>query len=368
MKVWIENFNGVLDLVMDHYKALGQITDNYHEADVFVLWQDVRGHCLDIAGIAKRQLGKPVIVVQHGRGASRDYCRPNNFPLIADVICVWGEADRRRLLEAGVSDERIAVTGCPLFPMLKPRNRQRDGINVLFVPVIAQKEEPENILVYAALKIWESENLIKNIQADFHKYKKAWAVEITEYRDIIGQDGKTERRLWNRSVEPRILRNKTYARGLVNVKATGIHDIYQYQAPVVVTQQGDPDHARCVIDMLSNVDAMVCLEEGTMQLLAHAMGIPVIVADIYSYGNYGGTSNYDAVEKIKTKACYRTEDIRKIGRILDHALAHRLELAKACIDVCEQEAGASLGDATANVVKAINSVIERQRTGNLAAA
>ena len=37
---------------------------------------------------AKRN-NRPVIVIQHGRGAIRDYCPPMNFKFVADKLCVW---------------------------------------------------------------------------------------------------------------------------------------------------------------------------------------------------------------------------------------------------------------------------------------
>lgn len=360
MRVFALNFNGVLDGVMDLLEANGQLTSDYHSADVFLLWQDVRGECRELANIAKHHLKKPVVVMQHGRGATRDYCLPNNFPLLADKILVWGKTEEQRLLKAGIAKDRIEVVGCPLFPLLKPKDKQRQGRNVLFAPVIAEKEEPENVLVYAALKEWESQRLIKSIQLKFPDLKRAWATQDNNMRDVKLEDGSVERRLWRQTVVPRLPRYVTYDGGLVNVKLTGVHDQFQYMSPIIGSSPNEPGHIETTIAALRNTDVVVCLEEGTMQLLACALDVPVIHVDIFQYGTYGGAKNYDTVEVIRTPACYRTTKIEKIGGLIDRALANPAELRDERIKVCESEGGASMGDINANVVRALESCVRAE--------
>lgn len=356
MKIFLENYNGVLDIVEDMLDERGQLTDNPHEADCFLLWQDVRGVPRELARLAKNALKKPVVVMQHGRGATRDYCPPNKFELLADNILVWGESEKKRLIQVGINSEKIIVTGCPLLPRLKPRSPERLGKNVLFVPVIAQKEEPENLLVYAALKIWESQKLIGTVQTHFNDMKRAWAWQNDEMREVLNPDGTKEKRLWKRDIKNILPRWITYGGGLVNVKLSGVHDMYQYQAPLVVSGQNDPNLIDGMAELLANIDVMVCLEEGTMQLMAHALGIPVIVADIFRYENYGGCKDYDSVEKIKTSACYWTKNLSRLGNMIDHALSHPNELKRQREIVVEEEGALSLGDANANAIRAIEAI------------
>lgn len=359
MKAYVVNFNGILDGVIAKLSALDELADGPHEADVFVLWQDIRGQMAELCEIAQKHLGKPVVVVQHGRGATRDYSPPNSFSLQADHICVWGEADRARMLRAGVNERRITVTGCPLFSRLKPRVQppQREGVNILFAPVISSKEEPENILVYATLKKWECDRLIEGVYANFEKMKQAWATEENNFRRLRLADGSLEDRLWQKRVIPTLPRSVTYARGLLNVKLTGVHDLHQYMAPVVATSPDAPNHVAVTAELLANTDVLVCLEEGTMQLMAHALDIPVILADIFKYGDYGGVKDYDRVEKIKTPAVYCTTKLEKLPSLLDHALKNPKELRKARIRACEQEGGAHLGDADANIIAAVRGLV-----------
>ncbi len=340
MKAFCVNYNGVLDGVVALLSQRGQLTTNYHAADLFLTWQDVRGDLAQLSHIAKHQLNKPVFVMQHGRGATRDYCPPNNFSLKANKIFVWGQSEKERLLKAGVSEDRIVITGCPLFKRLVPRTK-RDGINVVFAPVISSKEEPENLLVHAELKKWEAGKLQQNIRENFDRLKRGWATENTVLRGD---------KVWKKEILPTIPRGILYAKGLVNVKLSSVHDMHQYQSPLVVTQQNAPAHIDTVVDLLSNTDVLVCLEEGTMQLLAAALDIPVIVVDIFKYG---GTKNYDTVEKIKTKATVWIKDLNLLGPALDSAINDPGKLRKERIKVCEEEGGAHLPDPDLSVLKAL---------------
>lgn len=346
MKVYIAGYNGILDDVQEALRSRGQLADGYHSATHFLLWQDVRGDCEKIARIAKERLGKPVFVLQHGRGATRDYGEPNNFPLVADKILVWGETEKLRLLRYGIEPHRIAVVGCPLFKTLRPKNKDREGINVLFAPVIAQKEEPENLLVHAELKKWEANRLQAFLYKNFDGLKKAWAT-----KNVVMRDGA----VWKEEYLPTIPRGILYGDGLVNVKLTSVHDMHQYQSPLIVTTQADPNHKQVVAELLSNTDVMVCLEEGTMQLLACALDIPVVYVDIFKYGEYGGAKDYDRVEKIASPAVYRTTDLAKLPKLLDQALNNRAELRKQRIAVCEADGGAHLGDPIANILRELES-------------
>lgn len=359
MKAYVVNFNGVLDGVLASLRQSGEVTDSPHDADVFVLWQDVRGAPLELARIAKEHLGKPVVVVQHGRGATRDYGAPNAFPLLADHICVWGEAEKARLVSFAIHPDKITVTGCPLFSRLRPRipRQKRDGTNVLFVPIIAEHEEPENLLVFATLKKWEQDRFIESLYEKFPKLKESWATEENNYRRKQRPDGTFENVLWQKRIINGLPRGVTYDRGLINVKLTGVHDLPQYMAPVVATRPDDPRHVDVTAELLANTDAMVCLEEGTMQLLASALDIPIIRADIFKYGMYGGI-DYSGIEMIRTNACYGTNKLDKIPGLLSHALSHPEELRKARIKVCEHEGGAHLGNADANIIAAVRRVAE----------
>lgn len=367
MKLYVENWNGVLDTLIDKLDKSGELVTNPHDADAFLLWQDVRGDMLRLSVIVK-QMKKPLFVMQHGRGATRDYCPPNNFKMEADKILVWGQTEKDRLLTNGIVESRIEIVGCPLFKRLLPRNKEKENINILYVPVIAQKEEPENLMVHAALKIWENHNMIVHLSEYYEDFKKGWAYEFKEMRPIQ-VDGKTEHKLWNKQVRPILPRGITFKRGLINCKLSSVHDAAQYQSPLMVSSQNSPYLIDQIAELLTNIDIVVGLEEGTLQLLACALDIPCLTVDIFKYGNYGGCENYDRVEKIKTNSCHYTTKLSKVGDILDNIIKNPQELKKAREDVCELEGGLSFGDVDENIIKAISKHINKpSKTLELVAA
>jgi hypothetical protein len=345
LRVYCLNYNGVLDGVMSELHRRGQLTDNYHSADICLTWQDVRGDARQFTHLMRNRLKKPVFVMQHGRGATRDYLPPNSFEAKADGYFVWGESEKKRLLKAGVAESRIHVVGCPLFKRLV-RKQPKDGINVLYAPVISSKEEPENLLVHLELKKWEANNTQRYLRENFKRLKGGWATENT----IMRGD-----KVWKREIIPTVPRGIIYSNGLVNVKLSSVHDMNQYQSPLIVTRQDDPAHVNVVADVLSKTDVLVCLEEGTMQLMAYAMDIPTICLDIFKYGEYGGVKDYDKVETIRTSAAYWIKDLNTLGRTIDHALSHQAELRKARIKVCEDEGGAHLPDPDLAVISALEA-------------
>ena len=354
MKVYCLDHGGLLAFVIDFLTKKGLVTENYHEADALLTWQDVRGDCKEIAEIFKLR-GKPVIVVQHGRGATRDYLSPNSFPAIADMYCLWGQAEKDRLLKAGVPESRITLVGCPRFQnLLKYKKVPRSFKNILFVPVIADREQPENLLVYSYLKRWECNRLAEQIQIEWPRLKTGWATQINDIRDVKLPNGTIEQRMWKSEARPIVPRYKTYERGLLNVALSSVHDMHQYLSPLVPIQQSNPLEEDTFIEALTNTDIMVCLEEGTTALLACAIDIPVVYVDIFKYGEYGGTQDYDRVEKISTNAVYRITRPERLDKLLNQILVSPRDLTMECIEVVKNEAGGDLAlNATANIVNTL---------------
>src|SRR4030042_2540138 len=100
MKIYLCNFNGILDGLVG--KIGKDLTSDWKEADVLVLWQDGIGELEDVATQAK-MMGKKVIVAEHGWLAGSDYFQPNGRTLVADKFMTWGNWPKKLLIEkAGI--------------------------------------------------------------------------------------------------------------------------------------------------------------------------------------------------------------------------------------------------------------------------
>ena len=292
--------------------------------------------------------------MQHGRGATRDYCPPNKFPLHSTKICVWGVKDRDRLLSQGIEPNRIRVTGSPVLAKLRPRKDNLERNNVLFVPIITDKEEPENLLVFNALRKIEVEEQERFLIGDQERLKKGWGMVVVHNTP----DGQRELR---REIIQQINRDILAKRFRVFAKLTSIHDRQHYICEALTTNQGDANAIDEIVEMLLNMDCVVCLEDGTLPLLAHALNIPVVLADVFKWVNYGGT-DYSKVEIIKSSACYRVTKMENIGKAVKYALQNRNEKRLERQKVVEEEGGIHLGNPVENIIGVINECLNQRIT------
>lgn len=116
MKIYCENYNGVLDQIIPFFEE----TKNPLKAEKYVTWNDLV-QPQERTVRMMQELGKECIVIEHGMKAVSDYQIDlkdiNNGmgqkPFIADKICVWGNKSKEIMLKAGVSEDRVFVVGCP---------------------------------------------------------------------------------------------------------------------------------------------------------------------------------------------------------------------------------------------------------------
>jgi len=217
---FLQDHNGVL---MDVAKEL-DLVDNVSDADGVVLWQDVMGVGRGVAMLAKQQK-KPVIVVQHGANSHIDYCSPNRYPLLADKICVWGQKSKDALLEAGVPEKKIVITGSTIFSHLKPKKETNN--NIVFRPAH-----------------WDTKTLKENKEiADVLNNLKSYITITTKMIETQDTDG---------------FKN------------------------VVKSHRDKPEHLDICADVLSTADLVVSVGgDGTFEMLAYALDIPVIMPNIW---------------------------------------------------------------------------------------
>lgn len=255
MKILASNWNNVLTDVLAELEKRGHTIlpfdgkpSTLKKADVVVVWNETA-----LAGwrdwIKKVQkMGKRVILVQHGRrGTSRIY-PPFNEELISDLICVWGENDKKRLMSVGVPEKKIVITGTPLFKHLVPRTPH--GIkNVVFSPEHWDKDVIENFIVADELKKLKGVNLISKILKGYQNE--------ADYPNPISSD------------------------------------------------RNSPEHMRAVANVLSYADVVVSISESTFELMAESMDLPVIIADIWIPKACDGDDRYKEYHREYSDACTR---------------------------------------------------------------
>lgn len=297
MKAYISDYNNIL---LELSRRV-DVVEDVRDADVIITWQDVRGGMKELALMNREYLKKPFVVVQHGRGATRDYLPPNNFELIADKICVWGPAEAERLYKAKVEKSRIVVTGSPLtFYTRNAEPMGEDGKKnkiILFMPIITSKEEPDNLKAFYKLKQIEYKyafNRLEKYQKELKTAWKAWQIDET---------CATESNL------PYDLLRQDF---FLMSKLTEIHDKLLYHGPQVRGSVVHAIHLENLMKLLVNSSCVVSLEEGTAQLLAASLGIPCVNIEGFKYGEFGGVKDYKT-EEIHTKATAfcKLEDLEK---------------------------------------------------------
>lgn len=286
MKTFVSDFNNILLDV----KRRVDLANDPREADIFIIWQDVRGGMKNLVDINKDYIGKPVVVVQHGRGATRDYLPPNNFKLVADRMCVWGQAEADRMKLAGYGEDRVKITGSPLVHWTRNRLERQErakGKNlIVFTPVITSHEEVENIEVALELRKIQYTIVQENLRKHAKELKQLW------HSWIVDPDCATEHQ-----IPMEVLHKEFYP----VYKITDIHDVGLYHGEHIKTTVTHAKHLETSHIVLSNANCVVGLEEGTFQLMASAMGIPTVIVDHFEYGAYGGVQDYKT-EKIRTEA------------------------------------------------------------------
>lgn len=257
----------------------GDAVQTWRDADVIVLWNETPMGGWDKWVQQLRKMGKRTVLMQHGRrGASRMF-PPFNEPLNADVVCSWSENDRKRLTSCGIDDKRIMVTGTTVLSHLKPRV-PHSGINVVFSPEHWDVDVAENFIVASQLRKLKGVKVITKCLEDEH---------------TVGA----------------------------------------YQNPVWSNRR-EEGHLDICIDVLRNADVVVAVSESTFELLAEALDIPVVIADIWTPKACGGDEKYREYTREYSNACTRVKDMSKLNDAIYYALEHpehlREERKKIVID------------------------------------
>ena len=225
-KLALYGWNGCLDEVVERMKKDHiLLKDDKDNPDVVVLWCEIEEKGWREKVVETQKRGKKVILYQQGIWGMDNIKPPFNEKLISDVICVWGEGDKKRYIKYGVLEEKIRVTGCPIIPRLIPRIKH-EGRNVVF-----------------ALEHWDWGDVVEN------------NIVAAELRKLKGV--------------------KVITKGLHKENDTDIFD------NPVISDRFSSNHLETVAEVLSIADIVVAISESTFAFLAEYLDIPVIIADIW---------------------------------------------------------------------------------------
>ena len=327
MKWYIADFNGILT---DLQLKVGPLNlANPRDADTWVIWQDVLGSFGDLVKASKyTEFNKPIFTVQHGRGATSDYDKPNNLPFSSDYYLCWGTSDYNRMVKLGYGD-RTHIVGCPLNSHIKPKVPHSEKV-ILFVPVNSGKEEPENISTYYELLKLKYDKASSKVRILNAHLKDKWDMTT----------------------------NKACEQFDVVTKLLPWHDKSMYHGRVLLGQQNTFRNNQLIFELLRNVDMVVGLDEGCTEAFAMAHDVPVVVVNGFKYRQHKEDGRrYEEVEINKTKGAVHC-NLEDLKEVIEHGLAHPEYLRQERKDVAEAEMGLSHGDATNNIYKFIRSKVK----------
>lgn len=296
MKILLRDHNNILSDLKPHFELVDEVGD----AEVVVVWQDILALELPIVKLAK-MLKKPVILIQHGRGAGEDYCPPFDNEMISDKICVWSTSDKEELMGCGIPEKKIEVTGTTIFRHLKGRT-PHEGINILFSPEHWDYDIEENI-------------------------------ELQKYLEKICKKNK-----WN-----------------LKTKIIEMHEDKNYGKFAVYSNRGQPDHLDIVCDTLAWADVVVSMSEMTLELLAEASDIPIVCYTNVKQRTLNRNLAYLNHYRTYSKAVKTTKKISELEEIIKQQLVNPDELQKERKDIVMIEGGIHIEDPLQRMINVIKN-------------
>jgi len=291
MKIYLQNHNQVGNGLEEYFDIVG-----FNEAEKVVLWQDVIGEGMGVAKLAHAK-GKPVIQLQHGRRGYTQYRYPFNKKMISDKFCAWGKTDYDNLIEAGIDPKKVEITGTTVFSHLKPK-KEHTGTNIVFSPDHWDYDIEENDKVVAVLR-------------------KMKGINIT-------------------------------------TKVMEMHDIKKYDNPVF-SNRNRPNHLDKCAEVLQTADLLVAITEGTFELMAQILNIPVVIANLFTPRPCGGDRRYLEFRVPFSTAVKKEPDIKKLAKLIKQQLKNPDELREQRRLVAFDDAGIEIKDPLQRIVEVIKT-------------
>ena len=227
MKITVINWNDIIPNMTDVFTVCRHPTEIRH-TDALVISDDTTFMGIKACKIAKEH-GVPSFIVQHGRNAASDYS-VHKKNIIADFFLAWGYEDVEQAIEGGWTRDRVIRIGCPAF--VDRCTPEPDGKTVVFVPIHRELE----------------------LEVNERNSKEGIAV----WKVLLEMEG----------IAPiaKLLRDE--------------HNFDHYPQEKFITRRSDEGHVKRIYrELLRPASCVVSLLEGTFELLAYSMDIPVVRLD-----------------------------------------------------------------------------------------
>lgn len=243
MKLAVGDMNCIIPDLSEDFDVVG-LTEFLH-ADGILLAHEASCEQGAVAEAA-RHYGIPTFTLQHGRHAMSDYVCNEKKPK-SDYVLVWGRHDADMAVKGGWPRNAVVEVGCPLFDeWVHP---EPDGKTVVFAPAHVEALDSRN-------------------QANDRERARIWAI-------LLGVKG----------IHP-----------IIKLLG-GEHTFADIPGEKVVTVRGEKGHVKRIYELLKHTSCVVSQAEGTFELLAYSMNIPVIKIN-NEYNLHDGSWNHSAARKI----------------------------------------------------------------------
>ena len=174
-----------------------------------------------------RMLGKKVITYEHGFGSMWDY-EVNNRNPISDGYLVLGQKSKESLMRAGVPEERILITGNPIYDDVK--KTEHKGKRALYVALhwVGDRRDYNEEMYNSLREAYDFDWTLKliNKTTDFGTGKK-W------YNDVDGkilEDIKEKLPKYDMVFTPRASTFESFAR-LMGIPVYVVDEMETYKGP-----------------------------------------------------------------------------------------------------------------------------------------
>ena len=222
MKIICLDYNDLIWPITEFFER-AEWDDILEEGDkkpkAIVMWNDIIDIYQELCVVAGRH-GIPTFMFQHGRGAFRDYISGRMSKRNASIAFCWGEKDRQMAIKGGWTEETAIRIGSPIFAK-RPKKQEEKG-TVIFDAPHWDIEIPEGYLA------WDKLNQIKDIKP-----------------------------------VAKLLKGQA-------------HDTKFYYGYSLTTDRRLSGHLETTYDLLSKASCVVTMIEGTLELMAYSLDIPVI--------------------------------------------------------------------------------------------